>query len=73
MSRPRERVDRVREQIGMLVRVVEIGDRGVHVAGAARLAVSGDGSEFVRIARDEKELSPRLRPDAACRPRRCRR
>ena len=60
-----ERVDGVGEQGRVLVGVVEIGDGGVDVAGAAGLEIGGDGGELFCVARDEEEARALAGPDAA--------
>jgi hypothetical protein len=55
----------VSEQRRVFVRVVEVGDGGVYVAGAASLKILGNGSKFFGVARDEEETRTLGRPDAA--------
>ncbi len=60
-----EGVDSVGEELGMLVGVVEVGDGGVDVAGAAGAQVGGHGCEFLGVASDEEEARALRGPDAA--------
>jgi len=58
-------VDGVGEEFGVIVDVVEVGDGGVDVAGAAGAEVGGDGCEFLGVASDEEEARALRGPDAA--------
>ncbi len=60
-----EGVDGVGEEFGVLVGVVEVGDGGVDVAGAAGAEVGGDCGEFFGVACDEEEACALRGPDAA--------
>ena len=60
-----EGVDGVGEEFGVRVGVVEVGDGGVDVAGAAGAEVGGDGGEFFGVAGDEEEAGALRGPDAA--------
>jgi hypothetical protein len=49
----------------MLVRVVEIGDGGIDVAGAASAKIGGDRCEFLLIASYKEQARSLRGPDAA--------
>ncbi len=68
-----EGVDGVGEERGVLVGVVEVGDGGVDVAGAAGSEVGGYGGQFFGVAGDEEEAVRLARPRCGRWLRRCRR
>ena len=60
-----QRVDGVGQQRRVLVGVVEVGDGGIDVAGAARPQVGGDCGQFLCVAGYEEEAGALRGPDAA--------
>ena len=45
------RVHRVRQQLGVFVRIVQVGHGGANVRRAAQLQVGGHGGQLLRVAR----------------------
>jgi len=57
-----ERVDRVRQQIRMLLGAIQIDYSGINVAGAARARIRGNSGETIGVASDEEEMIAAIRP-----------
>ncbi len=60
-----QRVDRMRQQLRMPFRVVEIGNRGLHKPRPARAQIGSHSGQLLRIPRHQKQARALRRPDPA--------
>jgi hypothetical protein len=58
-----KRVDAVREQIGVMLGPVKVGNCGIDVASAARARIRGDSRKPPPVTRYKEEMIAAIRPE----------